>query len=68
MKQPPKMVSTKDAMYISDILPMNFTMIKKTFLYEDLIKDENIQKLNNDVRKELKAQYKTLMEVLNSGK
>jgi len=65
MIEPPKMVSTKDVMYISDILNTIYTLAKKLNYYE--INDEKIKQLINKITTSFTNQYSTLLEVLNNG-
>ena len=64
MNEPPKMLSNKDILYISDILNQQYVLVKKLNSYELSIKDKEIQKLIKRTCEMLKNNYNTLLEVL----
>ena len=65
MEEPMEMISTKDNMYISDILMMQYTYIKKLLFYDELVTETKVKDLINKVSKQLIKGYDTLLEVLN---
>lgn len=65
MEEPMDMLSTKDFMYISDILMIQYTYIKKLNHYSELISDSKIQEQLEKVTRQLTKGYDTLLEVLN---
>lgn len=65
MQEPPVMVSTKDCMYISDILNMSVAIVKKFKHYDSEINDVQIKQLVGNITNQMKNQYSTLLEVLN---
>jgi hypothetical protein len=65
MSEPPVMVSTKDAMYINDILNISSSMIKKIDHYLKEAKDEKLKSLIKKTSKKMKENYHILLEVLN---
>ena len=64
MKEPNQMLSNKDVLYISDILGVTLTFIKKFTCYNEFISDDTILKKINAITKNLKDQYESLLEVL----
>ena len=64
MNKPPVMVSTKDSMYITDVLNITHCFIKKFDHYDNEIQDTKIKKLVNNATNELIKQYNSLMEEL----
>ena len=67
MKTPPKMISTKDILYFSDVFNVNRAFIKKLDHYNTLVKDSKIKAHLKTVRLALNNHYKTLLEVLNNA-
>ena len=65
MEEPMEMISCKDTMYISDILMMQYTFIKKLLFYDEIVTDTKIKDLLNKVSKQLTKGYDALLEVLN---
>lgn len=49
MNEPPKMMSTKDLAYISDMFEWNFTASKVAHNFEEKIQDPEIQNLINQI-------------------
>jgi len=64
-KEPPNMLSTKDATFINDLLALILTNCKKIRYYEDKVQDEKIKKELKEVNKQLSKQYKKLLEVIS---
>ena len=64
MKEPQEMLSNKDVLYISDILNVLLTFVKKFTCYQEFISDEAILKKITAVTKDLKNQYESLLEEL----
>ena len=67
MNKPPKMFSTKDILYFSDVLNVTRTYVKKFKHYENMIKDATIKKQVSTAAKDLEKQYNSLMGVLKNG-
>ena len=67
MTEPPKMLSGKDMMYITDILTISEAHIKKFREYSNILNDEQIKKEINALETLLLNQYQTLLEVISSG-
>ncbi len=51
MNEPPKMISTKDLDYISDMFEWNFTASKVAHSFEEKIQDNEIKELVKRVSK-----------------
>ena len=66
MVEPPKMLSTKDMMYITDILTISEAHIKKFREYSNILNDEQIKDEISAIEKLLLNQYQTLLEVIAS--
>ncbi len=66
MNKPPVMISTKDSMYVGDILNVTAAFIKKFRHYDNEIQDNKIKQLVLTITSTLKGQYTKLMEVLKS--
>lgn len=67
MKEVPTIVSTKDLLYIDDMLSWNFTTIKKINHYIEEIVDEDVSNLLNDVVNKFIEHYSEILECLNLG-
>ena len=67
MNEPPKMLSTKDILYFSDILNVTGTYIKKFKHYDDLISCKEMKTLVLTITKELTSQYSVLLKELKNG-
>ncbi len=67
MKEVPTVVTTKDLLYIDDMLSWNFTTIKKINHYVEEIVDEDIINLLNEVASTFKEHYTEILECLNLG-
>lgn len=65
MREPPKMLSTKDLMYIEDLFNMLLTTNKKITYYESIAIDSKIKQLMHEIHNELKLEYNSLLEVIN---
>ena len=65
MNKPKEMLSNKDVMYISDILRVTYTNIKKFNHFKQDICDKKILDLIDKVVMKLETQYDALLEVLN---
>lgn len=65
MKEPNAMLSNKDVLYISDILMIQYTFIKKLMFFSDLTEDIEVNTHINKVKKEALTSYDSLLEVLN---
>ena len=68
MNKVPTMISTKDKLYISDILNVTYLFAKKFDHYESMVKDKKIKDLITTSSDMLKKQYSKLMEELNYEK
>jgi len=66
MNKPPVMISTKDTIYMSDLLNVIYFLIKRFDHYDSVIQDKKIKQLTETVSKGLKNQYESLLEVLNN--
>lgn len=65
MKNVPKIISTKDLTYISDMLNWIFTISKKVHHYTNLVEDEDVLKLLENINDLLINSYKELLNTLN---
>ena len=64
MKSVPNIISTKDLIYIEDMLNWNFILIKKINNYLNCVKDENVIDVLNKAYKDLNKNYNELLSVL----
>ena len=64
MKEVPNIISTKDLMYIEDMLNWNYVMIKKANFYKTLVNDKEIKKFFEKVSKEHKRCYEKILTIL----
>lgn len=67
MKEVPTIISTKDLLYIDDMLSWNFTTIKKINYYVQNIEDEDVNNLLSEVANTYKKHYSEILECLNLG-
>ena len=66
MTEPPKMLSSKDLMYITDILMISEAHIKKFREYSNILTDEKIKTEITTLETLLLNQFQTLLEVIAS--
>jgi len=64
MKTVPKIISTKDLSYISDMLNWIHTISKKINHYSDLIEDNDVLKEMENCNTLLTSTYDTLLNIL----
>ena len=67
MNQPPVMVSTKDSMYICDILNVTHAFMKKFKHYDNEIQDAKLKQMVQGFTTQLENQYQNIMGVLKNG-
>ena len=67
MSEPKKMISTRDLLYIEDLLSVICMFVKKIDHYDEEITDEKIKNNVAKVSLNLKDQYRSILEVLNIG-
>lgn len=65
MKEVPNVISTKDLLYIKDMLNWNLIMNKKVYSYLDCVDDADAIKIINKVMKLHKDHYNELLNILD---
>ena len=61
----PKMISTKDLSYLSDMFEWNFIAAKKALHYSNEVKNEELKKELDKVYKMHEKHLKKILEILN---
>ncbi len=64
MKQPPKMLTPKDCLYLEDLMNVTLTLSKKSKFYATLIKEKQIQSLIKSIERKLNSEYNKLLEII----
>lgn len=64
MQQPPTVLTPKDCLYIEDILNHSLNLVKKTNLYFEMSKDQDVKDLLEDLNVLLCAQYEDLVGLM----
>ena len=64
MQQPVTGLTPKDCLYIEDILNHSLNLVKKTNLYYEMSKDQDVKDLLEDVNVLLCAQYDDLVGLM----
>lgn len=67
MNKVPKMISTKDLDYLSDMLNWNYFTAKKCFNDAQCTNDEEIKKVLNDTANMHLEHYKYILNILSIG-
>ncbi|MBQ3142306.1 MAG: hypothetical protein IJB82_02240 [Bacilli bacterium] len=64
MNEVPNIISTKDLMYIEDMLNWNFVLIKKVKTLKSMVKDREIKRFMETVISEHKSSYEKLLSLI----
>lgn len=67
MKEVPTVITTKDLLYLDDMLSWNFTTVKKINHYINEVVDEDVINLLTSVSKTFTKHYTEILECLNLG-
>ena len=65
MKQPPAIITTKDSLYLSDMLSWNLIAIKKAHFFATQCKDREIADALNRCGEMHQRHYETILRHLN---
>lgn len=65
MKETPNIISSKDLLYIEDMMNWNLIMNKKISLFLDLICDDEVSKILNNAMKMHSKHFKELLKLLD---
>ena len=66
-KQPPKMFTGKDCLYIADILEATLTFAKKAKFYAKNVQNAKLRREFYNLEKELSSEYDTLLKVIGGN-
>jgi len=64
MKQPPKMLTPKDCLYLEDLMNVTATLSKKVNYYSTLVERKQIQTMLKSVERKLNSQFAKLLGVI----
>ena len=64
MKQPPKMLTPKDCLYLEDLMNVTATLSKKVNYYSTLVERKQIQTMLKSVERKLNSQFVKLLGVI----
>lgn len=64
MKQPPKMLTPKDCLYLEDLMNVTATLSKKVNYYSTLVERKQIQTMLKSVERKLNNQFVKLLGVI----
>ncbi len=64
MKQPPKMLTPKDCLYLEDLMNVTLTLSKKSKYYANLVKEKQIQALFKSLERKLNSEYTKLLNII----
>lgn len=62
---PPAILSTKDLLYLEDMLSWNLNLIKKSNFYAGFCQDSNVKKTLNEMCRMHEEHYQELLDHLN---
>ena len=64
MKQPPKMLTPNDCLYLEDLMNVTATLSKKVNYYSTLVERKQIQTMLKSVERKLNSQFAKLLGVI----
>lgn len=64
MKQPPKMLTGKDCLYLSDIMEATLTFAKKANFFASVVENEKIRKMFLRLESDLSGEYGKLLSIM----
>lgn len=64
MNEVPNIISTKDLMYIEDMLNWNYNLIKKVRMFKSSVEDEEIKNFFDKVIKSHTKNFEKLLTIL----
>ncbi|WP_102028557.1 hypothetical protein [Salirhabdus sp. Marseille-P4669] len=67
MPSPPNMISTKDQMYLADMLSWNLVALKKAHFYAQQCQNEDVKSALNQAGQMHQKHYNLILEHLNKN-
>lgn len=65
MKEAPNMISSKDLLYIEDMMNWNYTFVQNLKVLAELVCDEEVLEIFNKVKKMHVKHFKELLGILD---
>lgn len=66
MSEVPKMISTKDLLYIEDMMNWNMVYSKKCHMYKSMISNSEIKKFVDTIAKMHTEHYEKFLNIINN--
>ncbi|WP_419882137.1 hypothetical protein ACN6MY_22545 [Peribacillus sp. B-H-3] len=67
MQQPPQILSSKDAMYLTDMLSWNMLAVKKARFFAEQCQDQKVVQALNQCGQMHQRHYETILSHLSKG-